>query len=61
MLPQVAVEYNGGSTTFLKETCHKAGLPAYAWKDEDVKTYVFSADIFGSKGFWVDETEEGSK
>jgi hypothetical protein len=55
LLPQVAAEYNWDRMTFLKETCHKAGLPAYAWRDEDVKIYIFSADIFGSQGFLMDE------
>jgi hypothetical protein len=49
LLPQVATEYNWDRATFLKETCHKAGLPSYAWKDEDAKIYIFSADIFGSE------------
>lgn len=57
LLPQVATEYNWDRVTFLKETCHKAGLPSYAWKDEDVKIYIFSADIFGSQGFLMDEQE----
>ncbi|MDO8722580.1 MAG: AmmeMemoRadiSam system protein B [Syntrophales bacterium] len=48
LLPQVATEYNWDSMTFLKETCHKAGLPSHAWKDEDTKIFIFSADIFGS-------------
>lgn len=57
LLPQVAAEYNWDRMTFLKETCHKAGLPAHAWKDEDTKIYIFSADIFGSNKFLTDEQE----
>ena len=48
LLPQVATEYNWDNMTYLKETCHKAGLPSHAWKDEDTKIFIFSADIFGS-------------
>lgn len=47
LLPQVATEYEWDRTTFLNETCHKAGLPADAWKDPDTKIYVFSATVFG--------------
>ena len=46
LLPQVASERNWDCITFLQETCRKAGLPADAWKDEDTKIYVFSADVF---------------
>ena len=48
LLPQVATEYDWDSMTFLKETCHKAGLPSDAWKEEDTRTFIFSADIFSS-------------
>ena len=47
LLPQVAVDYGWDRKMFLEETCHKAGLPAHAWKDKNTKIYVFSADIFG--------------
>ncbi|NPU85286.1 MAG: AmmeMemoRadiSam system protein A [Syntrophaceae bacterium] len=47
LLPQVAVEYGWDTETFLKETCHKAGLSAEAWRDEATRIYVFSAEIFG--------------
>lgn len=46
LLPQVATERNWNRTTFLEETCRKAGLPRDAWKDKDAKIYVFSADVF---------------
>ena len=46
LLPQVATEHNWNREQFLKWTCHKAGLPEQAWKDEDVELYVFSADVF---------------
>jgi uncharacterized protein, PH0010 family len=47
LLPQVATQYKWDRLTFLKETCHKAGLPSNAWKDKDTRIYIFSADIFG--------------
>ena len=46
LLPQVATQYNWDRQTFLSETCHKAGLPADAWKDDDTEIYIFSAEIF---------------
>jgi len=47
LLPQVAVEYKWDRETFLQETCHKAGLPAQAWKDKETEIFIFSADYFG--------------
>jgi len=47
LLPQVAIEYKWDVWTFLEETCCKAGLSPDAWKDEDTKIYIFSADVFG--------------
>jgi len=46
LLPQVATERNWDRTTFLRETCRKAGLPKEAWQDPDTEIYVFSADVF---------------
>jgi len=46
LLPQVATEYKWDRLTFLKETCHKAGLHLDAWKDDDTNIYIFSADVF---------------
>jgi AmmeMemoRadiSam system protein A len=46
LLPQVATERNWDRITFLEETCRKAALPLDAWKDEETKIYVFSADVF---------------
>lgn len=46
LLPQVASEYKWDRTTFIEETCHKAGLWAGAWKDKDTAIYIFSADVF---------------
>jgi AmmeMemoRadiSam system protein B/AmmeMemoRadiSam system protein A len=46
LLPQVATEYGWDRTTFLEQTCNKAGLTKNAWKDKDAGIYIFSADIF---------------
>jgi AmmeMemoRadiSam system protein B/AmmeMemoRadiSam system protein A len=46
LLPQVAAEYGWDRTTFLEETCRKAGLPRHAWKEKGTEIYLFSADIF---------------
>jgi len=46
LLPQVAAEYGWDRTTFLEETCRKAGLPRSAWKEKSTEIYLFSADIF---------------
>ncbi|MDZ7261190.1 MAG: AmmeMemoRadiSam system protein A [candidate division KSB1 bacterium] len=46
LLPQVACEYHWDRETFLEQTCHKAGLPAEAWKEEDTEIYLFSAEVF---------------
>jgi AmmeMemoRadiSam system protein A len=47
LLPQVAIEYEWDRETFLKETCHKAGLPLQAWMDKETEIYIFSAEYFG--------------
>jgi AmmeMemoRadiSam system protein A len=46
LLPQVATEYRWDRTTFLEQTCCKAGLPPQAWKEPDTKIFTFTADIF---------------
>jgi uncharacterized protein len=45
LLPQVAVEHHLGREEFLKETCHKAGLPVDAWKAPDTHIYGFTCEI----------------
>ena len=50
LLPQVATECRWDRTTFLEQTCNKAGLPKSAWKDKDTRIYIFSADIFSEEG-----------
>ncbi len=45
LLPQVATECRWDRTTFLEQTCSKAGLPPGAWQEPGTKIYVFSAEI----------------
>lgn len=47
LLPQVAVEHHLDREQFLRETCHKAGLPAEAWKSPETRIYGFTCDIVG--------------
>nr|WP_320048372.1 AmmeMemoRadiSam system protein A [uncultured Desulfuromonas sp.] len=49
LLPQVATENHWDRTTFLNQTCLKAGLPPEAWKDSDTDVYMFKAQVFGEK------------
>jgi AmmeMemoRadiSam system protein B/AmmeMemoRadiSam system protein A len=46
LLPQVASEHGWGKTTFLEQTCLKAGLPKNSYKDRSAEIYRFSADVF---------------
>ncbi len=46
LLPQVATEYGWDRTTFLEQTCRKAGLPKNAWR-EGAKILSFEAEVFG--------------
>ena len=45
LLPQVPVEHNWDRVTFLEQTCHKAGLPANAWKS-GANLEAFTAEVF---------------
>jgi len=47
LLPQVASEGHWDRTTFLNQTCVKAGLPARCWQDEDTDVFRFTALVFG--------------
>ena len=49
LLPQVATEWHWDAATFLAQTCHKAGLPRDAWK-QDAKMWRFEAEVFGERG-----------
>jgi AmmeMemoRadiSam system protein A len=48
LLPQVAAEHHWDRTTFLEQTCRKAGLPRDAWQ-KGATMEAFSAEIFGEK------------
>jgi uncharacterized protein len=45
LLPQVAVEHHLNREQFLRETCHKAGLPTDAWKSAETGIYGFTCEI----------------
>lgn len=49
LLPQVATELGWDRQKFLEETCRKAGLEKDAWKEDDAKVFIFSAQVFGGK------------
>jgi AmmeMemoRadiSam system protein A len=49
LLPQVPVEHGWSQTTFLEQTCLKAGLPPDAWK-AGATLESFTAEIFGDDG-----------
>ena len=46
LLPQVPVEHGWDRTTFLEQTCRKAGLPLDAWQ-RGATIEAFSAEVFG--------------
>jgi uncharacterized protein len=46
LLPQVFIDYNSTPEQALEMTCQKAGLYKDAWKEEDSKIFIFSAQIF---------------
>ena len=46
LLPQVPVEEKWDRTTFLEETCYKAGLPKNCWQDADTDIFRFTALVF---------------
>jgi AmmeMemoRadiSam system protein A len=48
LLPQVPVEHAWDRTTFLEQTCRKAGLPLDAWQKGAV-IEAFTAEVFGDK------------
>ena len=47
LLPQVATEYGWDRETFLRQTCHKAGLPQDAWQQPGCRILCFTAEVFG--------------
>ncbi len=42
LLPSVAIENNWDAEEFLNRVCMKAGLPASAWREDDVKLFRFA-------------------
>jgi AmmeMemoRadiSam system protein A len=48
LLPQVPTEHHWDRTTFLEQTCRKAGLPLDAWQ-KGATIEDFTAEIFGDK------------
>ena len=48
LLPQVPIEHGWDRSTFLEQTCHKAGLPADAWRT-GAQIEVFTAEVFGDR------------
>lgn len=46
LLPQVAIEWQWDSITFVSQTCVKAGLPPDAWR-RGAMLYRFAAEVFG--------------
>jgi AmmeMemoRadiSam system protein A len=46
LLPQVPIEHGWDRTTFLEQTCVKAGLPPDAWQHE-ITIEAFVAEVFG--------------
>lgn len=46
LLPQVPVEHGWDRTTFLEQTCRKAGLPPDAWQ-QNASIEAFTAEVFG--------------
>jgi len=48
LLPQVPLEHGWERTSFLEQTCRKAGLPLDAWQ-KGATIEAFTAEIFGDK------------
>jgi AmmeMemoRadiSam system protein A len=48
LLPQVPTEHHWDRTTFLEQTCRKAGLPLDAWQN-GATIEAFTAEVFGDK------------
>ena len=46
LLPQVPVEWEWDSTTFLEQACMKAGLTPDMWLDRRTRVLTFQAEIF---------------
>lgn len=46
LLPQVAAQHRWDRTTFLEQTCRKAGLAPEAWRSPDTVLCTFTAEVF---------------
>ena len=46
LLPQVPVEWQWSSVTFLEQTCIKAGLLPDMWLDKTTKVFRFQGEVF---------------
>jgi AmmeMemoRadiSam system protein A len=46
LLPQVAVEHGWDAREFLRNTCHKAGLPDHAWQAKGAELYGFECEVW---------------
>jgi AmmeMemoRadiSam system protein A len=55
LLPQVAVEHSLDRERFLRETCHKAGLPGDAWRAAATRIYGFTCEVFADPKFHQQE------
>jgi AmmeMemoRadiSam system protein A len=51
LLPQVAPEQGWNAHRLLEETCRKAGLPAHAWREPEVRIELFTAQVFSEAEF----------
>lgn len=60
MLPEVATEFGWNGQDLLEATCHKAGLPAGAWREPDTRMYVFRTAHFGGPALEDLESDSGS-
>lgn len=49
LLPQVPVEWGWDPTTFLEQTCIKAGLTPDRWLDPSCRIFRFQAEIFSEE------------
>ncbi len=49
LLPQVATENHWDRTTFLQQTCRKAGLTENCWREPSTDIFSFSAIVFGER------------
>jgi len=49
LLPQVATENRWDRTTFLRQTCRKAGLTEECWREPATDIFSFTAVVFGDR------------